>query len=268
MLVEPVGEAAVQVGTDRLGEGVVGGVADQQVAEAEPVVAGELGRSGRTSSRRTSAASRGRHLRLLRGERLHRAAVEESRPRSSHARARAAPPRRAGRAAPRATPSASAVRRRPRRLGRHRQHLRDEERVAARGVRDPLAQLVRPPRRRSAHRPPPRASGSQAHRRRPGRATLDQLRPRHAEQQERRAQPRAAPSPRPGRGTSPRPTGGRRRQTTSGACSSSSFRNAHAISSALARVGLAEQRTDRRRSRGIATAAPRAASPPRPPASR
>ena len=44
VLVEPVGEAGVQVGTDRLGEGVVGGVADQQVAEAVTVVAREAGR--------------------------------------------------------------------------------------------------------------------------------------------------------------------------------------------------------------------------------
>ena len=42
VLVEPVGEAGVQVGADRLGERVVGRVADQQVAEAVAVVAREL----------------------------------------------------------------------------------------------------------------------------------------------------------------------------------------------------------------------------------
>src|SRR5690349_4632579 len=39
VLVEPVGEAGVQVGADSLGERVVGGVADQQVSEAVAVVA-------------------------------------------------------------------------------------------------------------------------------------------------------------------------------------------------------------------------------------
>ena len=42
VLFQPGGEALVQLGAGRLRERVVGGVADQQVAEAEPVLAGEL----------------------------------------------------------------------------------------------------------------------------------------------------------------------------------------------------------------------------------
>ena len=64
-LLEPVGEALVQLGARRLRQRVVGGVADQQVAEAEGVLARELRRSGRTSSLRTSAVSRGADLRLV-----------------------------------------------------------------------------------------------------------------------------------------------------------------------------------------------------------
>src|SRR5205823_14711034 len=41
VLLEPGGEAPMEVGAGRLGEGVVGGVADQQVAEAEGVLARE-----------------------------------------------------------------------------------------------------------------------------------------------------------------------------------------------------------------------------------
>ena len=43
VVVEPGGEAEVQIGADRLGERVVGGVANQQVAKAVAVVAGKLG---------------------------------------------------------------------------------------------------------------------------------------------------------------------------------------------------------------------------------
>jgi hypothetical protein len=46
VLFEPGGEALVQLGADRLGEGVVGGVADQQVAEAVGVFPGVLGPVG------------------------------------------------------------------------------------------------------------------------------------------------------------------------------------------------------------------------------
>src|SRR5581483_7757667 len=40
-ILEPVCEPGVQVGAHRLGERVVGGITDQQVPEAEAVVAGE-----------------------------------------------------------------------------------------------------------------------------------------------------------------------------------------------------------------------------------
>ena len=56
---QPVGEPLVQVGPGCLGQGVVGGVADQQVAEAERVLAGDNGAFGADQLLRTSAASRG-----------------------------------------------------------------------------------------------------------------------------------------------------------------------------------------------------------------
>ena len=70
-------------------------------------------------------------------------------------------------------------------LARHRQHLGDEERVPARGVRDPIAQL--PGRLVAdqlvglvlAQRLEPEHAW-------PGRPALEELRPRHAEQQQRR----------------------------------------------------------------------------------
>ena len=77
VLVEPVGEARVQVGADCLGQGVVGGVADQEVAEAVAVVAGELGAVGTDELVADERGEPGRDLRLLGGERLHGAAVED-----------------------------------------------------------------------------------------------------------------------------------------------------------------------------------------------
>ena len=46
VLFDPIGEAAVQVGTRRLGECVVGGVSEQQVVEAKGVLAVKLGLLG------------------------------------------------------------------------------------------------------------------------------------------------------------------------------------------------------------------------------
>ena len=89
VLLEPVGEALVQLRPDRLGQRVVGGVADQQVAEAEAVLAGEQRRSGRISSLRTSAASRGvTCARPVRGPARRRGG--RARPRRRPARARPA----------------------------------------------------------------------------------------------------------------------------------------------------------------------------------
>ena len=77
VLVEPVGEAGVQVGADRLRKGVVGGVADQQVAEAVAVLAGELGAVGTDQLAAHECGESGRDLRLLGSECLHGAAVED-----------------------------------------------------------------------------------------------------------------------------------------------------------------------------------------------
>ena len=76
VLFEPVGEALVQFGSGGLGQGVVGGVADQQVAEAEGVVSGELGPVG---ADQLLAHERGQarcHLAVVR-EGLDGAAVED-----------------------------------------------------------------------------------------------------------------------------------------------------------------------------------------------
>ena len=77
VLVEPVGEALMQVGADCLRERVVGGVADQQVTEAEAVVAGELGAVGSDQLPANERGEPGRDLGLLGRERLHGPAVED-----------------------------------------------------------------------------------------------------------------------------------------------------------------------------------------------
>ena len=236
---EPVGEALVQLGAGRLRQGLVRGVADQQVAEAERVVAGSCGCSGRRSSLRTRATSRPSTAppSASAATAPRWKTWPSTAPRSSTSRSRP----RAGRAAPPAAPGSSAG---PRRLRRPRPPARPSPRRTAgcpRRPRDPLGASGRRPRRalRSARRSRPARAARAARRshsacRRPSRAAVEQLGPRHAEQQDRRvaASRRRA---RPGRGTSARPSGCRRRRTTSGrsaASASSSLRNAQAISSA------------------------------------
>ena len=60
-LLEPVREALVQLGARGLGKRAVGGVADEDVPEAEGVVVAEAARSGRIRSRRTSSLRRAVH---------------------------------------------------------------------------------------------------------------------------------------------------------------------------------------------------------------
>ena len=247
VLLEPVGEALVQLGPGRLRQRVVGGVADQQVAEAEAVLARKLRRSGRISCLRTSAASRGVTCGSSGRERLHGAAVEDLA--LDRAALEDAPlaRRRAGRGGRRAARAASAEPRpRPVLLG-HGEHLGEEERVAAgrAAIRSP--QRLRT-RRRAARRPPRRGSGSSRSVDRPFASALEQLRARHADEQDRRAARRAAPTPSTRSRKVSSPHWMSSKTTTSGACSSSSLRNAQAISSAdVAALRLSEQRADRRR---------------------
>ena len=154
MLLEPGGEALVQLGAGRLGEGVVGGVADQQVAEAEAVLAGELRPVGADQLAPDERGQAWRHLRLLGGECLDGAAVEDlalDRAALEHpplGRVELVEPRRQQRLQRRRhldlVPG----------LLRHRDHLADEERVAGGRGRDPRPQLpgtsvpIRRPRRR------------------------------------------------------------------------------------------------------------------------
>ena len=118
-------------------EGVVGGVADQEVAEAEAVLAGELWPVGADQLAPHERREARRHLRVLRCECLDGAAVEDL------ALDRAAlehpPLRRVELVEPRREQGFQ--RRRhltssPDSLG-HREHLADEERVAGGGGGDP-----------------------------------------------------------------------------------------------------------------------------------
>ena len=77
MLVEPIGEAGMQVGADRLRERVVGGVSNQQVAEAIAVLAGDLSAVGTHELAPDECGEPGRDLRLFGSERLDAAAVED-----------------------------------------------------------------------------------------------------------------------------------------------------------------------------------------------
>ena len=142
VLVQPVGEAGMQVGADRLWERVVGGVADQQVAKAIAVVTGDLSAVGTHELAPHERCEPGRDLRLLGSERLDAAAVEDlaldgaALEHPALGLVELVEPRREQSLQRRRHVDVSI-------LGRHREHLRDEQRVAACGAGDPLAQLVR-----------------------------------------------------------------------------------------------------------------------------
>ena len=174
LVLEPVGEAAVQVCANGLREGVVGGVADEQVAEAEAVLAGELRSFGADQLVPDERCESWQHVGLVRGERLHGAAVEDLALDCSALEHRALL---------RLELVESRGQERPQRrrhldlaaVGREREHLGDEERVAARPVGDPRPQILR--QRVSDQRV--RLVGRerlQPQRHRPGRAPLEQLR--------------------------------------------------------------------------------------------
>ena len=142
VVVEPGGKASVQIGTDCLGERVVGRVADEHVTEAVAVLAGELGPVGADQLAAYEPGEPGRHLRLLLGrERLHGAPVEdlaldgaalEYLPLGFVELVETGCQQRlqCGR---HLDPSVA---------GGHGQHLGDEKRVAARSACDPLPQLT------------------------------------------------------------------------------------------------------------------------------
>ena len=266
MLVEPVGEARVQVGADRLGERVVRCVADQQVAKAVAVVARDLGRFGADELAPHERREPGRDLRLLGSERLHAAAVEDL-PLDG-----AALEHPALGLVKLVEPSCEQSLQRRRHIdgsvfGRHREHLGDEERVAARGVRDPLAQVARDDiadqriRLLRWQEAPTGASPARS-------AAAPRAPVVPCTRAEAARPPKAAPSTRPGRGTSRRPTGCRRRPRPAApaprAACGTPRRSRHRSSRPPTRPaanGSQQRRPD-------PTAAPPAASPPRPPASR
>ena len=260
-LLEPVGEALVQLRPGRLRERVVGGVADQQVAEAEAVLAARTApcRDGSAPGGRARPGAASPASPPVRAPARRRGG--RPRPRPRRARAPAARPRRAGRGGRRAAPAASAAPRPrlpPRRLIASISAMKSGLPPAAAAIlaRSSSGTAVADQAGRVLA-----AERLEPHRHRPGGAALEQLRAGDADEQERGAAGEQRHDARPGRGTSPHPTGCRRRATTSGACSSSSLRNAQAISSAdVPASDSPEQRADRRRGGRIGGQSRRAAS--------
>ena len=116
-LLEPVREALVELGPNRFRQPVIRGIADEQVAEAKGVVAGQLRpvRAGSAPCARVRPVAGGpSRPRSEPGPRLG----GRSPPRPRRARAPSAPSSRAGRGARPAAPGGSAERARPTRLAR------------------------------------------------------------------------------------------------------------------------------------------------------
>jgi len=137
-LFEPEGEACVQFRPDRLGERVIGGVSDQQVAETKRVLAWELRPVRSDQLLPYQSAKAGRHVGRFRSKRLDCAAVEHltlDRAALEHASLRFVELVKTGR-------QQRLDRRRHRNLAvarflRQRQHLLHEERVSAGRGADP-----------------------------------------------------------------------------------------------------------------------------------
>ena len=181
---EPLREAPVKIRAGRLRERLVRGVPDQEMPEPEPVVAGELSPVGTDQILAGQHRQARRDLCLLRCERLHGAAVEQlpfDRAALEH--------RTLGRLELVETGREERAQRRRDvdvvGLSGHCEHLRQEERVAARGPGNPVPQLERQPRdqlfgRFRDQRLEPESD-------RPVGALREQLRPRHAHEQDRRS---------------------------------------------------------------------------------
>ena len=229
-LCQPAGEALVQLRPRRLGESVVGGIADQEVAEAEAVLTRELRGVGADQLAAHERGQPRRHLRLLRAERLDGAAVEDL----ALDRAALEHPPLAGVELVEAGGEQRLQGRRHldlvARLTRHRQHLADEQRVAAGRSGDLRAQLLR-------HARPIRLSASwllsgssRTVTGQEGRLSSSSGRAIHNSRSGAPLESSATCSTRSRNVSSPHWMSSN--TTTSGACSSSSLRNAQAISSA------------------------------------
>jgi hypothetical protein len=183
MLPEPVGEALVQVGTDALCQGVVGGVSEQQVVEAEGVLSRELGLVRADQALAHERGQPRRHL-PVGGERVDRSAVEDlaldRSPLEHRALARLELVEAGGEKRAQGGRNGDIAFG----LACHRRHLGQEERVAAGGAGDPPKQVVVEAVRQEL-RCLFRRERLEPDGRRPGRAALDQLRPRHAEKEKR-----------------------------------------------------------------------------------
>ena len=183
-LLEPGGEALVELGPHRLRKRVVGGIANEEVPEAEAVLAYERRRVRPDQLLPDERGEARRHVGLLRGERLHGAAMEDlpfDRAPLEDTSLRSLEliqPRRQQR------PESGRDDDLAFRIGGHRQHLADEERVAARRARDPLAQLAAEVLRHQRSDVVV-AEGLEAERHRPGRAALRELGTGEAEEQYR-----------------------------------------------------------------------------------
>ena len=200
VLLEPVGEALVELGAGRLRKRLVGGVTDQEVAKTECVVAGEQGLLGANEILADERHQPAVDLSFLRRQRNHRAAVEHMTLNGASLQHTAlgivelVEPRREQRLngrrngdLSRSVPVAA--------VGEHREHLADEERVAAGCLEDPLAQprvdlraggepldqLLRLVRRERLEQDVGGVELAAS----PGRPAVEQFRTRHAEQQDR-----------------------------------------------------------------------------------
>ena len=158
VLLEPAGEALVQIGPDALRQRVVGRVSEQEMVKAERFLTRKLRLVGADQPLARERGQPRHHLPVGR-ERLHGAAVEDlalDRPALEH---RALVGVELVEAGGEQRPERGRDGDLALRLAGHRHHLGEEERVAAGGAGDPLAQVVVEALPAAAPRPrPPRAA--------------------------------------------------------------------------------------------------------------
>jgi hypothetical protein len=183
VLLQPNREPLVQVRADRLRQRVVGGVADQQMPKAKGVLVRKLRRIRPDQVPADERGEARRHLRSVRCQRADGAAMEDlsfDRPALEHGPLRRLELVEAGREQRLQRGRDDDLRLR---VSSHVQDLRDEERVAAGGSCDPLAQIG-PDVRGEQLVDGLRLQALEAEGDRPLGAALEQLRARHADEQD------------------------------------------------------------------------------------
>ena len=250
-LFDPARIALVQVRACGLGQSTVCRVTDQQVAKTEPILTRQLWPLGTNQLSPRERREAWRQLQFLGHEDLNGTAVEQltfdrgSLEHSALACVELVEPRREQRLQRRGHVDVRVA------FAGQGQHLPDEQRVAGGRGGDSFPKICRHARRDQRVGARSVAQRREPKRHRPARAAVEEIRPSHAEDQDRRAAREERHMLDRDRERSLRPIERRRTTPTTGACSSSELAERPGNFVRRGPFVAAEERTNRRRSRRV-----------------